>query len=116
MIAGSIGPLRPKHDYVVSTKLSSGYTRFGVPSDKDAITLVSRKNKCMTITKLSLNVAEICSNDTPLKVKMVFVTCSGKKVGLLHSSEASLISVVMNSYLLSLTLTDYFELTTSVFS
>ena len=80
MVKGSSGPLIAKQNYVQSSLLSNGYTRFKVPDKKDVITLISTKYECMRITHLCLNVDEICGDGSPLTVKMIFFTCSGSKV------------------------------------
>lgn len=80
MVEGSTGTLYAKQNYVQSTLLSNGYTRFTVPSGKKAITLISTQCECMRITHVSLNAPSICPNGSPLTVKVVFFTCSGSKV------------------------------------
>lgn len=84
MVSGSSGPLSPKQNYVQSSQYGNGFTQFCVPHNKDVITLISSNGECLRITHVSLKVDEICGDGNPLKVKVVFFTCSGSKVSWMH--------------------------------
>lgn len=71
MVQGAAGPLQPKQNFVTSTSLANGFTKYQL-SDKTKFNLLTPQSRPIKITNFELGVDEICSNGKPLSVRIKY--------------------------------------------